>query len=294
MKIRSRADRIFDICNVLFLSLILITILYPLYLIVIASFSDPNYVNTGEVWLIPEGFNFNGYKHIFQDDNIWIGYKNTLIYTAVGTLISVSLTLTGGYALSRKDLVGRNFFMALIVFTMFFEGGMIPTYLLVKSLGMINTMWALVIPGAVGVYHLIVTRTFFLSTIPDELLEAAVMDGCSNTRFFVRIVLPLSLPIVAVMVLFYAVMQWNSFFPALIYLRDEALYPLQLILRDILIANEVQDQMVADLEELAEQQNLANLIKYGIIIVSSLPVLILYPFLQRYFVKGVMIGSIKG
>lgn len=294
VNIRSRGDKIFDALNVTFLTIILLIILYPLYLIVIASFSDPNYVNTGEVLFWPIGFNVEGYQRIFQDPDIWTGYKNTLIYTSLGATISVGLTLTGGYALSRKDLVGRSVILFFIVLTMFFDGGMIPTYLLVKDLGMVNTIWAIVIPSAIGVYHLIVTRTFFQSTIPDELLEAAFMDGCTNIKFFIRIVLPLSLPIIAVMTLFYAVMQWNSFFPALVYLRNHELFPLQLILRDILVSNQVQGQMAGDLEEIAEQQYLANLIKYGVIIVSSLPVLVLYPFLQRYFVKGVMIGSIKG
>jgi putative aldouronate transport system permease protein len=293
-KARSQSDKLFDFFNTSLMVIFLIVVLYPLYLIVISSFSSPTFVNAGEVWLLPKDITFDGYRRIFMNDQIWNGYRNTVIYTVTGTAVNVALTLSAGYVLSRKDLVGRDLFMAFIVFTMFFGGGLIPTYLLVKSLGMVNTIWAMIIPGAVGVYNLIIVRTFFQSTLPDELLEAAVVDGCSNTKFFLKIALPVSLPIVAVMMLFYAVSHWNSFFPALIYLNHKEMYPLQLILREILLANEVHQEMSIDEELLVEMQQYANLIKYGVIIVSSLPVLILYPFLQKYFVKGVMIGSLKG
>lgn len=291
---RSKGDRLFDYFNVALLSVILFLVLYPLYVIVISSFSDPDLVNAGEIWLFPRDITFEGYKRILSDKSIWTGYRNSIMYTVIGTSINVVLTITSGYALSRKDLVGRQFFILMIVFTMFFNGGIIPSYLLVKEFGMVNTMWALIIPTAVTAFNVIITRTFFQMTIPDELLEASQIDGCRNITFFIRIVLPLSVPIIAVMVLFSAVSHWNSYFNALIYLRDESLYPLQLILRKILVANEAQASMVDNLNEIMEQQRIADLMKYGVIIVSSLPVLVLYPFLQKYFVKGLMIGSVKG
>ncbi|MBO2944372.1 carbohydrate ABC transporter permease [Paenibacillus sp. F411] len=290
---RSKSDIWFDRINVLFWIIVLFIVIYPLYFILIASFSNPDLVNAGQVWFMPKELAIEGYMRILENDQIWVGYRNTIIYTIVSTVISVVLLLTGGYALSRKDLAGRNVIMMLIAFTMFFGGGLIPTYLLVKSLGMLDTLWALVIPNAVGVYQLIICRTFFQSTIPDELLEAAVMDGCNNTRFFLRIVLPLSTPIIAVMILFRAVSEWNAYFDALIYIRDQAKQPLQIILRDILIQAQADGNML-DSSSAAEQQKLSEQIKYGVVIVASLPVLVLYPFLQRYFVKGVMIGSIKG
>ncbi len=262
----------------------------------IASFSSPDSVNNGEIWLWPKDITFEGYKMIFEHEKIWTGYKNSIIYTVVGTLVNVVLTITGGYALSRKDLVGRNVFMFFIVFTMFFSGGMIPNYLLVKDLGMVNTLWAMVIPNAISVFNLIIVRTFFQSTIPDELLEAAKVDGCSDWKFFLKIVLPISTPIIAVMVLFSAVGHWNTYFSALIYLRDSNLFPLQLVLRDVLILTQAQEVMDSGalMEGNAELQNVSELIKYGVVIIASLPVLILYPFVQKHFVKGVMIGSIKG
>ncbi|GGD13202.1 carbohydrate ABC transporter permease [Pontibacillus salipaludis] len=291
---KSREDKIFDVLNLFLLSGLMLVVLYPLYFVVIASISNPDYVYNGEVWLYPKDITFEGYQRIFQDGRIWTGYKNTVIYTLVGTFVNVALTLMAAYALSRKDLAGRNFFMFMFLFTMFFSGGLIPTYLVVKNLGLVNTMWALILPKAVAVWNLIVAKTFFQSTIPDELLESAQMDGCSNTKFFWKIVLPLSKPIVAVMVLFYAVTHWNSFFDALIYLNDEELYPLQLVLRSILIQNEASASMLGDVESFAAQQRIADLIKYGVIIVAAVPLLILYPFIQKYFVKGAMIGSIKG
>ena len=291
---RTAGDRIFDTVNVALMVGVLLAVLYPLYFVVIASFSDPDMVNSGQVWLIPRGVTLEGYARIIRDSTIWRGYRNTIIYTVLGTAVNVAFTIPAAYALSRRDFVGRNLLMMLFAFTMFFTGGLIPTYLLVKNLGLVNTIWAMVLPNAVLVWNLVVARTFFQQNIPEELLEAAVMDGCTNSRFFVSIVLPLSRAIIAVMVLFYAVGHWNSFFQALIYLRDERLYPLQIILRDILIGAEMQAQMVDDAKALEVQMRLAELIKYGVIIVASVPVLLLYPFLQRYFVQGIMIGAIKG
>jgi putative aldouronate transport system permease protein len=292
--IKSKEDKIFDVVNTIFLSLICLAVLYPLYFVIIASISNPNMVYNGEVWLFPKEITFEGYKRIFSDPKIWLGYKNTVVYTVVGTVVQVSLTLMAAYALSRKDLYGKSFFMMVILFTMFFNGGLIPTYLVVKDLGMLNTIWAMILPKAVAVWNLIVARSFFEENIPSELLEAGKIDGCSNTKFFLKVVLPLSKPIIAVMVLFYAVGQWNSYFDALIYLNDESLYPLQLILRNILTQNQLSIKMLSDLDNLAAQQQIGEIIKYGIIIVGALPLLIVYPFVQRHFVKGVLIGGVKG
>jgi putative aldouronate transport system permease protein len=290
----NRTDRLFDGLNTAIMLLLIALVLYPLYFVVIASFSNPDQVNTGQTWFFPQGITWEGYTRIFSYASLWNSYANSILYTLVGTLINVSLTLPAGYALSRQDLDGRKVFMLIIVFTMFFSGGLIPTYLLVKELGLVNTAWALWLPGAVSAFHIIISRTFFQMTIPGELLEAAKMDGCSNTRFFGGIVLPLSMPIVAVIILFCAVSHWNSYFAALIYLRDEKLYPLQIILRDILVANEAQSDLVGDISDMGAKTRIADMMKFGVIIVSSLPVLVLYPFLQKYFMKGVLIGSLKG
>jgi putative aldouronate transport system permease protein len=290
----SKGDIIFAIFNYTFLSLLLLIIIYPLYFIVIASVSNPELVSRGEVWLLPKGLTLDGYRRIMSYTQIWTGYRNTIFYTVLGTSISVSLTLTSAYALSRKDLYGRNVIMAFLAFTMFFSGGLIPTYLLVKSLKLTNTVWALVLPNAVWVYNVIISRTFFASSIPSDLLESAQLDGCSNTRFFFQIVLPLSKPVISVMALFYAVGQWNNFFDALIYLRKESLYPLQLILRSILLANSVDSSTVTDASSVDTRYRIAEMIKYGSIIVSTLPIIAVYPFLQKNFAKGVMIGAVKG
>jgi putative aldouronate transport system permease protein len=287
-------DRAFNIVNNAILAIVLVTAFYPLYFIVIASVSDPDHVAMGSVWLIPKGLNFEGYKSIFNDPVIGSGYKNSLIYTSLGTLINISVTILAAYALSRRDLVGKNVLMFLFTFTMFFSGGLIPTYLLVRGLGLIDRIGAMVLPNALSVYYLIIARTFFVTSIPDEIREAAVIDGCSNTRFFRSIVLPLSKAIIAVLALFYAVSHWNSYFNAMIYMRHEDKYPLQLVLRGILLQNELREDMTDIIGDASEIQRKVDLIKYGIIIVASLPVLIAYPFAQRYFIKGVMIGSIKG
>lgn len=290
----NKSDVIFDIVNYILLTAVMLLVLYPLYFIVIASISDPNAIYEGKVYFIPKLINFEGYERIFAEKSIWRGYLNTFIYTSVGTAINVLFTICAAYSLSKKYLPGRNFFMLMITFTMFFSGGLIPAYLLVQKMGMLNSIWGLVIPTAVGPWNLIIARTFFQSNIPDEVCEAASIDGSSEINTFIRIVLPISQAIIAIMILFYAVGHWNSYFNALIYLRSEDKYPLQLILRSILVQNEVNANMVTDESALAEKQRIADLIKYGVIIVSSLPVLILYPFVQKYFVQGVMIGSVKG
>ncbi|MBQ3279534.1 MAG: carbohydrate ABC transporter permease [Clostridia bacterium] len=289
----SRADKAFDVLDYILLTIAFLLVAYPLYFVVIASVSDPIAVYEGRVIIWPIKPTLEGYARIFSYESLFIGYKNTLLYTLIGTAINVVMTITAGYALSRKELVGRNVMMMGVMFTMIFSGGMIPNYLLVRSLGLYNTMWALILPGAVSTWNLIVCRTFFQQTIPDELREAAELDGCGDTGFFLRVVLPLSSSIIAVMVLFYAVSHWNSYYNALIYLSSTSKYPLQLVLRNILIVNTLDD-MVNDVATQAAQQRMGDLIKYGMIIVSSLPLLVLYPFLQKYFVQGVMIGAIKG
>ncbi|MDF2720118.1 MAG: sugar transporter permease [Paenibacillus sp.] len=291
------SDRVFDAVNKLFLLVVLISVLYPLVYVVSASVSDPVYVNQGKMWLFPRGITFEGYTRVFQNPEIWSGYRNTILYTAGGTLINLLFTVPGAYALSRKDLKGRGVLMGLIVFTMFFGGGLIPTFLLVSGLGMLDTVWALLIPNAVAVFNLIICRTFFQTNIPRELQESAEIDGCSNTMLFLKIVLPLSAPIIAVMGLYYGVAHWNSYFSAIIYIKDRSLYPLQLILREILVQNQMSDTMLMtgdDMEAMAKQARIADIIKYAVMIVSSLPIIIVYPFMQRYFMKGVLIGSVKG
>lgn len=286
-------ERWFDVLVYFIAAVIIIIVLYPLVFVVSASFSDPARVLNGEVWLLPKGITLDAFNNILRNDKIWIGYRNSIFYTVVGTLINITMTLLAAYPLSRPDLPGRKGLMLIITLTMFFSGGLIPSYLLVKNLGMVDTMWALIIPGAISTYNLIVMRTYFQSSIPWELQEAAHIDGCSNWRLLISIILPLSKPILAVMVLFYAVGHWNSFFNALIYIRTEDLYPLQLVLREILMISQSAGVDGGNVG-MEEKILLSESIKYAVIIVSSLPVLIMYPFVQRHFVKGVMIGSIKG
>ncbi|KKI92725.1 sugar ABC transporter permease [Bacillus sp. SA1-12] len=288
----SFADRFFLTCVYLFLTVILIVVLYPLIYIVSASISSPQAVSGGKVWLWPVDLSFKGYEVIFSNAQVLTGYLNSLFYTTFGTLISVTLTVLIAYPLSRKTFFGRNFLMFFIVFTMLFYGGLIPTYLVVKSLGMVDTRWALLIPNAIAVWQVIIARTFFQTTIPDELVEASEMDGCSDLRFLWSVVLPLAKPIIAVLVLMYAVGQWNSYFDALIYLKNPDLQPLQLVLRNIIILNTSTAGMEAS--EMLERQQLADLMKYALIVAASLPVMLIYPFVQRHFVKGMMIGSVKG
>ncbi|MDN4620069.1 carbohydrate ABC transporter permease [Paenibacillus sp. PsM32] len=296
----TKTDRLFLICNYLYVTIAFVLVLYPVIYILSASISTPSYVNSGEMWLLPKGITFEGYIRVFENSKIWVGYGNTILYTVVGTLINLLVTLPAAYALSRKDFVGRGFFMGMFLVTMFFSGGLIPTYLIVKQLGLVNSMWALILPGAASVWNIIVARTFFQSTIPIELQEAAHMDGCTNLRLFLKIVVPLSTPIIAVMALFYGVGHWNSYFNALVYLNDQSKYPLQMVLRQILVLQEMSTsaQGAATSGEAAMAMNakadMAALLKYAVIIVATLPIIAVYPFVQRYFVQGVMIGSVKG
>lgn len=276
-----------------FAILFLIAIMYPIYFIVIASFSDPSSVANGQVWVFPKGFTLEGYKELLRHENIWIGYRNTILYTVVGTLIGLVVNISAAYALSRKDLVGRKFFSLFFIFTMFFSGGLIPTFLTIRDFHLYNTFLVMVLPFSVVVFDMIVARTFFQTSIPGDLWEAAQIDGCGNLRYFVLVVLPLSKAIIAVLGLWIAVGYWNSYFNALIYLKDPNLYPLQLILRNILITNQMQSGMGTG-EAAQVALRLANLMRYSVIIIATIPIMCVYPFIQKYFNQGVMIGAVKG
>lgn len=293
---KTKGDRIFDAFNLVFLVLIGLIVAYPLYFVVIASISDPNIVNKGGVILWPRGITMLGYEKLFQDKNIWNGYANTFFYTFSGTTLNVLATICGAYALSRKDLVGRNILMKYFIFTMYFSGGLVPLFIQINSMGLYNTRWVLVILGMVSVYNLIIARTFFETSIPDEMLEAAKLDGCSDLRFFVSIVIPLSHAIIAVLIVYYGVGHWNQYFNALIFISKQEYNPLQIVLREILIQARQTESVVSEgqIAELLEKNKYAELIKYGVIVVSSLPVMIMYPFAQKFFVKGVMLGAVKG
>lgn len=294
-KIVSKGDRTFDILNYFLLAIVLLATAYPLYYVLIASFSDPFKVYAGQTFLLPAGFSTSGYERIFLDSSIVRGYINSLIYTVVGTAISVSCTCIGGYALSRNTLPGRRWLMLVLLFTMYFNGGLIPTYLVVRDLGMFNTIWAIVLPNSISVFNLIIARTFFESNIPDGILEAASIDGSSNIGTMMRIVLPLSGPIIAVMIIFYAVGLWNNWFDALIFLSKKEMTPLQLVLRAILIQSQASSDMMTGMDaNYAEKQKVTEMIKFASIVVASVPMLVIYPFVQKYFSKGIMIGAIKG
>ncbi len=296
---RSRADRVFDGVNVTLLALVLAATLYPVYFVVIASVSSPTMVSAGHVYLWPRGFNLEGYSYILRDNRILIGYRNSLIYAVGQTVISLLLTIPAAYALSRRDLRARGLIMFYFVFTLYFTGGIIPFYVVVRRLGLNNSVWALMLPNAVNVFNLIVARTFFQSNIPDELLESAQLDGCTNTRFFISIVLPVGQAIIAIVVLFNVVQNWNAFFHALLFINEQSKYPLQLVLRRLLILNQLltgggEGLETMSPEEIQRRQFIADLLRYGIIVVAIAPLMILYPFIQRHFVKGIMVGSIKG
>ncbi len=289
----SKSEFIFDVCLNLIGLLIVIIVLVPLIFVVSASFSDPDLVLKGKVLLFPKGLTLEPYKLVFENKDIWLGYRNTVFYTVAGTTISVVFTILAAYPLSRKEMYGRRIFMMIILFTMYFNGGLIPTYLLVRDLGMYNNIWALLIPSAISTFNLIVAKTFFETNIPDEIYESAKLDGCGNMRMLVSIVLPLSKAIIAVLVLYYAVDKWNAYFNALIYINDEKLYPLQIILRNILLLGQTEQMGTNDVG-MGEKIKMAEGIKYSVIVISSAPILMVYPFVQKYFVKGVMVGSIKG
>ncbi|MDR1599102.1 MAG: carbohydrate ABC transporter permease [Oscillospiraceae bacterium] len=295
--IRSKDDRIVDFIAYAVGALVVLVTLYPLVFVVSASFSDPARVINGEITLLPKGFTLEGYKRILNYSLIWKGYRNTFLYTLFGTSVNLAVTLPAAYALSRRDFIGRNALTAFFAFTMFFSGGLIPTYLVMKTLRLVNSPLIMVFMGAVSVWNTVIARTFFQGNIPLELQEAAYLDGCSTTQLFLRVVLPLAKPIIAVLALFCAVGHWNSYFNALIYLSNANTYPLQIFLRNILILNQMDAMMMGDpdsMEFLLRMMQLKESMKFGIVVVASVPVLALYPFLQKYFVKGMMVGALKG
>ena len=293
---RSYSDNIFYIVNLLVMLVLLVIFVWPLWFVVIASFSNPNEVWMGNVVLWPKGFTLVSYETLLEYKRIWVGYGNTLFYTVVGTLVNLVMTVCGAYPLSRKDFIPRHFFMFLFMLTMYFGGGLIPTYLVVNGLGLVDTRWAMIIPGAVSIYNIIITRTYFMNSIPPSLQEAATLDGANSFQYLMRVVLPLSKPIMAVIGLYYAVGHWNDFYTALIYLYKEELMPLQSFLRDMLMSTKLTLNNLSGLDTATVElkTHLAQTLKYSVIIVSTVPVLCIYPFIQKYFVKGVMVGSVKG
>lgn len=292
-QVLTRGDRIFQIVLAIIIGAIVFATLYPLWFVLIASISDPRLVATGQVWLWPSGISFGGYENIFADERIWNGYRNTIVYAVVGTAINLVVTLPAAFALSRREFRARRPIMFYFAFTMFFSGGLIPIYLLYRDLGLLDNWLVFVLPTALNVYNLIIARAFFEASIPEELFEAARLDGVSYFGYFLRIVLPLSKAIIAVIGLYYLVQHWNDFFTGLVFVRDYALQPLQIVLRDILLSNQALNGQGGSGGAGAYNQDYAEQIKYGVIIVSTLPVLLVYPFLQKYFEKGVMIGSVK-
>lgn len=287
---------LFDIGLDLLMVLVCLVILYPLWFVVIASFSDPASVGTGQVILLPKGFTLLGYEKIFQEASIWNGYKNAGVYTILYTVFGLFCILPAAYALSRKGLLLSPYITGFFTFTLFFSGGLIPSYLVIQKLGLLDSLWAIVLPTSVSVFNMIVARTFFANSIPFEMQESAKIDGCSDIAIFIRIILPLSKAIIAVLALYYAVGMWNQYFNALIYLTSRGKYPLQLVLREILFKNESLASIIGadDPKAYEELNRITQIIKYGLIIVASIPMYIAYPFVQKYFVKGVMIGSLKG
>ena len=288
-----RSDFAFDLIVNILGAIIIFLVMVPLIFVVAASFSDPDLVLKGKVLLFPKGFTTKAYSMVFQNQDIWKGFRNSIFYTLAGTFISMVLTVMAAYPLSRKGLPFKNAIIMLILFTMYFSGGMIPTYLLVKDLGMYDTVWALLIPNAISTYNLIVAKTSFQNSIPQELYESAELDGCGSWNMLYKIVLPLSKAILAVLILYYAVAIWNAYFDALIYLRNTDLEPLQIELRNILLLGQTEQMGTNDVG-MADKIKMAEAVKYSAIVISSIPMVLIYPFVQKYFVKGVMIGAVKG
>ena len=290
---KSRGDLLFDAVLVVISVLIILLVAYPLYFIIIASFSQPEAVLGGKLRFLPVGFNVESYQMVLAEKKVWVGYRNTIFYTVLGTCINLVITVLVAYPLSRKDMPCRGLFTFVASFTMLFGGGMIPVYLVVRRLGIVDSIWAMVIPNALATYNMLVMKNYFQSSVPEELQEAAAIDGCDYFRTLMRVVMPLSAPILAVITLFYAVGHWNAFFNAIIYLRNQDLFPLQIVLRDILLQNSLE-AVGGDLTGMYEKVMRGETMKYALIIVASLPVIAMYPFVQKYFVKGVMVGAIKG
>ncbi len=288
------SDFLFYCITGMIITFFFLIVLYPVIFVIAASFSSGDAVTAGKVFLWPVDFSLDGYQTVFHNSQVLTGFKNSFLYTFVGTVINVTLTMCAAYALTRIEVPGINKIMFLFTFTMFFGGGIIPNYILVRNLHLINTMWAMVLPGAISAYNLIIARTFIQSNIPKELHEAAEMDGCGDIKFFLKIVLPLSGAVIAVLVLFYGVANWNSYFNAMLYLNDKDKYSLPIVLKQILISSQIDPSTVTDPELQMQIARIANVIKYSLIVVAMVPIAIIYPFIQKYFVKGVMIGSIKG
>lgn len=287
-------DTLFDVFSTLLLLVAVVLVAYPLIYVISASFSSTDAVMAGKVWLLPVDLSLKAYEAVFNYESILTGYVNSAIYTVLGTGVNLVLTTLCAFCLSRKEFYGRSIISGLVLFTMLFNAGLIPNYLLINSLGWLDTIWAIIIPNAMSAWYVILMRSYFQNSIPEELFEASGMDGCSVFRQLISIVIPLSGPIIAVIALYCAVGIWNSYFDAFIYLSDKSKFPLQVVLRNILILNQMDMSAVADLRDMASRQGMSNLLKYAIIVVSSAPLLLLYPFVQKYFVKGIMVGSVKG
>ncbi|HIU18754.1 MAG TPA: carbohydrate ABC transporter permease [Candidatus Limiplasma stercoravium] len=290
---RQASDAVFDTVLYAICGLLLLVILYPLWFIIIASFSDPSAVAGGHVWLWPVSFTLDGYDELLRQAEVWIGYRNTIAYTLLGTLFGLVVNISAAFVLSRRDLWGRRLLMSLYVFTMFFSGGLIPIFLTVQEMGFYNNFWVMIIPFSVSAYNIIVARTFFETSLPPDLWDAAQIDGCGNLRFFFTMALPLSKAVISVIALWTAVGQWNSYFNALIYIRDDSLYPLQLIMRNILITNQ-NFAALGTGEAAMIAMRRANLVRYSMIIIATVPIMCVYPFIQKHFDQGVMIGAVKG
>lgn len=286
-------DKVFHFFNNLIVGLIVLIVIVPMINVVASSFSSASAVNSGKVYLWPVEFTLEGYQKVFSYPDVWGSYGNTFFYTIVGTAINIVMTILAAYPLSRRTLPFKGFFMFLFTFTMMFSGGMIPTYLVLKQIGITNTRWAMLLPGAISVYNMIIARTFIMN-IPDELREAAYLDGCNDIRYLTTIVLPLSSTMLAVLTLYYAVGHWNSYFNAFLYLTDRSMMPLQIILREVLLSTQIRADAIMDGDTAAALAGMSDLLKYSMIVIASAPILCLYPFIQKYFAKGVMIGSLKG
>ena len=290
----STGDKAFIILVYVLLSAVMLIVLYPLIYIISASFSDPQAVVSGKVVLWPVDVTLRGYKAVFKNPKIITGFINSFIYMGVGTVVNLIMTMLCAYPLSRKEFTARNKIAALFVFTMYFSGGLMPTYMIVNKLGLINTRWAMIIPSAMSTYNMIIARTYMVNSIPDELYEAAQIDGCSPFKYLLKVVVPLCKPILAVLTLYYGIAKWNNYFDAMLYINDASLQPLTIVLREILIQNQIDPTMLTDASAIAKLQGMTELLKYAVIVVASVPVLAIYPFVQKYFVKGVTIGAVKG
>lgn len=290
----STGDKVFIILVYVLLSAVMLIVLYPLIYIISASFSDPQAVVSGKVILWPVDVTLRGYKAVFKNPKILTGFMNSFFYMGVGTVVNLIMTMLCAYPLSRKEFTARNKIAALFVFTMYFSGGLMPSYMIVNKLGLINTRWAMIIPSAMSTYNMIIARTYMVNSIPDELYEAAQIDGCSPFKYLLKVIVPLSKPILAVLALYYGIAKWNNYFDAMLYLNDASMQPLTIVLREILIQNQIDPTMLTDASALSKLQGMTELLKYAVIVVASVPVLAIYPFVQKYFVKGVAIGAVKG